>query len=920
MFTKRNSVNILVAAVVLALPSLSYGQWLYNDSGTPTSVWGPANNEHMATTFDAPSWGFKTDSLIIGLYRHTAGTGTMTFKVLLREDNATVHSNGCPSGGVDCAGPSTGTPKWTSEVQSFTIASGWAWKGVSLPDCVMVGNFIADIHFLTGGNRFGPLMDDGAPIPCCEGYLYYSSAWHEHWDAWASPASVGHYLIRVHGVGDHHPCEIQISKDQIFYGHAAIDWVEGPETITDSLAIANIACGMCTVSVIVIDNADFTWIGDPLPWYLASGHEKVIAVSFQTMTEGWRYGNLVVIHNGSTSPDTVDLSGIGWLGHWIENFNECDPWDVQQDSCTDEGWMLYSGGYSDQGCCYGHQYTEPGCMAMDMLISPPIANPDNAGVEVEWMNENRFSSYYYYHGFYWTSPNDTLFHWVSDIPPTVEGAWVEVGPYYICADSDSIQLGFLYAGEDADFWFIDDIMVDRPPPQPPILTHEHHSDDGPATWIDPDCIHITAQQVMDCRRDLSYVELWYKDLAGGSWASVYMSAVLGCDALYEATICDLDVCHTYGYYFYAADTTGLDTTLPATAPTEYFDVDIMDNTTDQIAYDNGDVWFVRYFLDWNGRFAGRFTPFEYPYYLGGAMVMVGNTFPNDNHEDIVVEVYNDDGVGGLPGLLLCAPITDVGTSWNLGENACDDTTFSSWIYAKIDPCVEVTEGDFYIAVRNRDGSSSPDMESFGYDSDGQTPGRNYCFYPDPGCWGPDTLDTYTGDIMIRALECACLSVAPPNVTILYNDTTGNVELRWADVLYTPSYIVYRSTTDPCSGFTQIGTVPAGTQFFADSIGANTKDFYYITGSCDLYPPLTRPIPPTSIPSMSSIGPMRIPGDRNRTATLRIDQPWPILERQLEMGILPKTISKKELARRTSGETKVKNRADKLIERFPRMSR
>jgi len=82
----------------------------------------------------------------------------------------------------------------------------------------------------------------------------------------------------------------------------------------------------------------------------------------------------------------------------------------------------------------------------------------------------------------------------------------------------------------------------------------------------------------------------------------------------------------------------------------------------------------------------------------------------------------------------------------------------------------------------------------------------------------------------------CEPVAPTNATIIANrDSLCNYQglavIRWTPSS-SPFYNIYRSTTDPFAGFTRIGTVPTAIDSFIDPIGANTKAFYYVTGSCD----------------------------------------------------------------------------------------
>jgi len=936
MFTKRNFVSILVAAVVLALPSLSFAQPVYyyeeyNDMGTPCGYTSLPTLGFIWAEKMHPFGTFIIDSVKFAVYCYSGATPTFTFKIRLYEDTLlTVTSNDCPGGAVDCDGP--GLQRWASpNLVTPTMTEGqWYWFTFNVPDCTFYWDFIIGIEVVQPANEPSLMMDctTGGP-PCCYNFYKYGSTWYEHWDFWG-PQEVGYNMIRCKGWGYSPPPP---PPPEFFFGHAAIAWLGGPEMITDEYIFNNVGGQTDTITAITSTNPDFTWTGDPLPWYLEPGESKVIDIHFQTIIEGWRYGNLVVTRtqSGPFVPDTIELSGIGYLGHWLENFYECEEWDpicgpwyVGQDSCTDDGWMLYSGGYADQGCCMGHTYTDPGCMAFDWLVSSPLKNPNNGGIKVSWMNRNLHGDHYFFHALYWTAPDCVYYYYVDEIPPTTEGQWEGAGPYYIQTYADSIQLAFLYAGENADAWFIDDIMVDTliPPPLPPL--HEHHTDDGPATWIDPNCIHITATE--NFYWHMNYLNLWYTDHATHIWNSIPMTPVPGCLPLYEALMCGLETCHTYGYYFEVNYPEG-SFYLPAGAPDDHFHVDILDNTATQMAYDNGTVWYVRYDPDyWETRFAVRFTPATYPYTLGGAMVRIGAPyvgFPDDDHEDIVVELFDDNAAGGKPGTMIGTPYMNNGTSWNEGADACDDTTFAKWVYVKIDPCVTITDGDFYIAVRNRDGSLNRDKEAFAYDTGpAVSPYRTWIFYADIGRWGLDTLGDAgeppgpSTNLMLRAIECACPSMPPTDVTILYNDTTGNVELRWTDMPSYLSYKIYRSTYDPflSDSFAVIATVAAGIQSYADPVGTKSKAFYCIHGSCN--PPTVAPSVPPSEP-MATVSAVRVPG-AGRTAALAIGQKW-TLEGQLEMGILPKTISKKDLARRATGETKVKSQTGKLMERFPRMS-
>ncbi|MFH1011481.1 MAG: hypothetical protein V1784_09650 [bacterium] len=927
MFAKRTIlVSLVVAAFAMMLPNLSFAQTYYeeyNDMGDACGYASfPTNGFIWATKMHPPYARFKIDSVKFAVYRYTGATATFTFKIRLYEDTLmTVTSTGCPGGAVQCPGP--GLQRWasTNMVTPGMVVGNWYWFTFNVPDCTFYRDFIIGVEIAQTTVEPSLMMDCtvGGP-PCCYNYYKYGTTWYEHWDLWAGPQNIGYNMIRCKGTGyDPLPGELTLSTHSLWFGHVDISYGGGTEYVNDSLSFTNSGGNSLTISsVTTTAPLNFIFNAAEVTGALAAGQTKWLHIDFTTTTPEptLTAGNLVVTHTGGNGPtDTCRTSGKGFGGHWIENFipypepipgpATSGDWWVRQYQCTtaasNSNWGIYIDfGWANQSAL--HYWTATGCYAEDLLFTSPIDIPGNS-VKVRWGNYNYYNEDYYFSGLYWSSPNDTLFHFHSEISPTTAGEWTEVGPYYVVSDSDSVMLGFLYAGEYAHNWALDDIRVDSLPPSPPILTHEHHSDDGPATWINPNCVHITVQ-ALDPNNDLSYVRLWYKDLAGGNWTSVAMTAVTGCEYmnLYEATICGLVACHAYGYYFEANDVASTGPTyLPVGAPASFFNIDIMDNTTPQLFYDSGTTYYVQYFFDYVGAFAVRFTPVSYPYALGGAMVMIGTpyqSFPDADHEDVTMVVYNAGGVGGLPGNVLYGPVSG-GTSWNEGAGACDDTTFAKWVYFKIEPCVTITSGDFYISFRNRDNSVSPDMDAFGFDNDGpSTPYRSYCFYPTGGgggFWGLDTLtdpnEDPASDFMCRALECSCVPVPPTNVTVIYNAGTSNVELRWVDQAPNLSYKIYRSTTDPFSGFTLLATRAPGVQFYADPLAANTKAFYRIQGSCDA-PAMAPYIPPSEPVTM--VGPVRIPG-AGRTAALAVGQQWSVVD-QLEIGALPKTISKSELAK------------------------
>lgn len=96
--------------------------------------------------------------------------------------------------------------------------------------------------------------------------------------------------------------------------------------------------------------------------------------------------------------------------------------------------------------------------------------------------------------------------------------------------------------------------------------------------------------------------------------------------------------------------------------------------------------------------------------------------------------------------------------------------------------------------------------------------------------GPNSCGSY--DLHVTSADCPLALPSPSDQTIRYNPTSGDVELRWTDT-GAPCYNIYRGTTDPYSGFTFLGSVPAGVGCYSDFAGANTKAFYYVTAAYDI---------------------------------------------------------------------------------------
>jgi len=120
----------------------------------------------------------------------------------------------------------------------------------------------------------------------------------------------------------------------------------------------------------------------------------------------------------------------------------------------------------------------------------------------------------------------------------------------------------------------------------------------------------------------------------------------------------------------------------------------------EIAYDDATAEDGYCYTNAGDGFAVRFTPPGYPVELEVARFFLWPEWPDLDHEEFGVWVFDDDGPGGAPGTLLN------GTT----------TTATDWGWCDVDISslgITITSGDFYIAYEQL--SDYPDCEALGVD-------------------------------------------------------------------------------------------------------------------------------------------------------------------------------------------------------------
>lgn len=232
----------------------------------------------------------------------------------------------------------------------------------------------------------------------------------------------------------------------------------------------------------------------------------------------------------------------------------------------------------------------------------------------------------------------------------------------------------------------------------------------------------------------------------------------------------------------------------------------------EIAYDDGDADNA-YCWDYAGNgFAVRFTPPQYPVDLEIARFCFWPGWPDSNHEEFAVEVYDDDGAGGAPGTLLDGGTT-MAPDWG-------------WCNVDISPLgITITSGDFYVLYKQL--TDSPDCEGLCVDENNPA-GRSWDYFN--GAWTLWASENY----MIRCVVEVSEVNNPPDVPSgpsPAHQATGvspDADLSWTggdpDPGDTVTYDVYLDTT---GATTLVSNDQSATTYEPGTLNPDTKYYWKI---------------------------------------------------------------------------------------------
>ena len=496
------------------------------------------------------------------------------------------------------------------------------------------------------------------------------------------------------------------------------------------LVIYSVGASDLTVSSVVSDNAHFThdFTG---PAVISPGDSVIVTVTFTPTADPEETGNLTVTHDGTKATSVITMSGSGFSGLLAEDFMGAFPptgWTTYELGTAGSGWAQGTPGYDDDYCAWHDDFS--GGTWDNWLVSPAITLPAKATYELEFQQYVRYPTYASVHSVMIDTANGTVptdFTQLYEVPHGDGYLWEAIEDISLAAYAgETIYLAFRYeGGYDAD-WSVDNVVVQEfvYVNEPPEIAHDPKGDTDDTT--------PTLTAVVTDVEGLARVEAFYE-----SAPSVFTPVTMTATGNTDEFSCDLpdQGYTTVSYYIEAEDASkGLVTT------TAIYSFDICPVVGTEIVYDNGTVenatcWLAGYE---DNRFAMRFTPPAYPCTLNAAKLAIAGDWPDEVHQQFYVEVYDDDGTGGLPGTMLYGPDL-TGSVGNIigGVPPLYDVV---WTYVCIDPPVVITEGDFYIAKGQY--TVNPECEGLDIDEDGTQYSRAYQYDSGTLTWSESVSYTH----------------------------------------------------------------------------------------------------------------------------------------------------------------------------------
>lgn len=254
--------------------------------------------------------------------------------------------------------------------------------------------------------------------------------------------------------------------------------------------VSNTGSGILTIDAVTLagDDAGAYILTDDntYPAELGTGEEIAVEVVFAPLNEGIKSANLAVEFNdGEEDEFHVELTGEGFDATvdefpWLEDFEgeEFPPlgWSRINVSGVQEWILSTAQNHTPDGSQSAfHNYGPSGVDQEGWLITPPIELPADDVYELSFWSYNSFPT--------WYGKNSVLISAGSNDP--ADGDFVEVWTAESVTASweeallsledylgETIFIAFLYEGDDAHAWYLDDVAIYEEPESLPLSFEE----------------------------------------------------------------------------------------------------------------------------------------------------------------------------------------------------------------------------------------------------------------------------------------------------------------------------------------------------------------------------------------------------------------------------------------------------------------
>ncbi|HEY3296273.1 MAG TPA: hypothetical protein VGL38_12665 [bacterium] len=848
---------ILVLGLFI-LPALAFAQYdtlKCNTDGAPESFFGGwgANAEGYVKLVPT-SAQFRLDSIKVFGYRaSTAYAAQLNIRIEIFSATGTP-----PNGACGCTtGPGTVLRQYPSATGTFAMnwgtAVGTKWFAFAVPHDTLAGAFIVGIKYvsITGTGAYPSILWDNEStlITCCDQYWNYQAAAGIRDNEAMFTTTPGPQYIQAKGwrIGAAAPGHLTLGTLEGM-GGAALD-----STVTDTLVLGNSGGTSLTVQSIASDLASFTTDPVGAGIVIAPGATRKLGVHFTPTVAGEDTATLTFTDNVPNSQVSTKMLWGRGISHtnlliyenwWNANGNGWPIYRFGNDTSAAQWGLYYNGGHSDNFCniALGHPYTAASVPPVDdVVLTPFLQAPASHNIRVNWREQTLFPSFVFLHGLV-VADSDTNVYVLDTLGlANTTQEWADYPTTWYINGIDSafrrFEVGFEYAGTDADLWYLDDINVSDVPQLPPSFTMADPRGDAFASDQ-----QITAS-AFDANSDPFTITAHITPLNGvvANYPMTETPAGSGNFCLNFSAF--LSGAGSYSYYLTAQDAHG--STRWPVAGTYTFEVQTAMGAT-ELTHHNGTWTNAHYYFNLASLDAERFTPASYPFVLTGAKVGILNGWPNAAHEQIEVKVFAGDGAGGLPGTELYSQVTG-----SIG-NVCGgypDTTFANHFANVVffPSGLTINSGTFYIAIGNPATAVAPAVEGWTFDSLGH--GTTYAFDATAGTWAlqPDS----NGTLMVSAIGFS--TPVAPHLAV-YPNNSNTAAMIYVQEAGTGGALPYPMNLYVSNPWTGAQTLVAGSPFTVSPItyvypGTSPNYFFgkFLANlvSLSVQVPETMPVLPTS---------------------------------------------------------------------------